>query len=74
MSRTANVESSPVELATRQAEGIVVSLHWHPETNQLRVSILDCRELDIVAVAVEDGQNPLDVFHHPYAYVRPHAD
>jgi hypothetical protein len=46
----------------------VVSLHWHPQTNQLRVSILDCRELDIVAVPIEDGQNPLDVFHHPYAY------
>ena len=70
MSRTADTASCPVELLSRNADGLVVSLHWLPATNGLSVLVLDGREGEVHAVPVEPGQDPLDVFHHPYAYVR----
>ncbi len=73
MTRTAHAASCPVELATRNADGIVVSLHWLPRTDGLSVFILDSREGEILEVPVAAGQNPLDVFHHPFAYVRADA-
>jgi hypothetical protein len=55
------------ELATRETDGIVVTLFWRTGTDRLTVTVRDQRtgeELDLEAHA----RNAMDVFHHPYAY------
>jgi hypothetical protein len=55
------------ELASRESNGIAVTLLWNRRTDALRVCVSDARwgayfELDA------ERDNALDVFHHPYAY------
>lgn len=55
------------ELATREGDGLQVSLLWSKSADRVKVSVLDERlgeafDLDI------PGADALSAFHHPFAY------
>ena len=56
------------ELAHRSANGIDVTLLWHPEEDSLAVLVFDTRDGECLEVPVEEGDDALDVFNHPFAY------
>jgi len=55
------------ELATRQADGVVVSLHWHRANDRLTVIVDDTRTGERLRVPAR-RENALEVFYHPFAY------
>jgi hypothetical protein len=56
------------ELDSRTSDGIHARLLWHPRDGHLSVTVDDTRGGEIFELAVHDGDQALDVFHHPYAY------
>ena len=58
---------SPEELATRSSDGVVVSLHWHREDDELVVSVEDTRTGEQFRLPAR-RENALEVFYHPFAY------
>jgi hypothetical protein len=55
------------ELASRDSDGLEVSLHWSKSTGRVKVAVADSRcdeefELDIA------GADALAAFHHPFAF------
>ncbi|HEX3616341.1 MAG TPA: hypothetical protein VHU61_07370 [Solirubrobacteraceae bacterium] len=56
------------ELDARVINGLQVQLWWDPETATVWVSVRDARTGNQFLIEVRDGQRPLDVFHHPFAY------
>jgi hypothetical protein len=56
------------ELDARVINGLQVQLWWDPETGTVWVSVRDARTGNQFLIEVRDGQRPLDVFHHPFAY------
>jgi hypothetical protein len=63
-----NMES-PVELDAREAAGISVQLLWDRRTYGLSVVAHDLRLDEWVEIVVAPDE-ALEVFRHPYAYVR----
>jgi hypothetical protein len=65
-----NLESltSIRELDSRLGDGLHVRLWWDESNGDVWVSVLDARSGEALSIAVADGQRPLDVFHHPFAY------
>jgi hypothetical protein len=57
-----------VVLAQRTSGGITVTLLWAPETDAVAVHVHDTAQDDEFELDVEPGENPLDVFEHPYAH------
>jgi len=55
------------ELATRQADGVVVSLRWHRANDKLTVVVDDTRTGESFRVPAR-RENALEVFYHPFAY------
>jgi hypothetical protein len=63
------------ELDSRLVDGLHVRLWWDPEVNLVWVSVLDTRSGDAFTIEVKAGQEPLDVFRHPFAYApREHVE
>jgi hypothetical protein len=56
------------ELNYRLVNGLQVQLWWDPETDCVWVSVHDARTGNRFLIEVRDGERPLDVFHHPFAY------
>lgn len=56
------------ELTARENHGITVRLLWTPETDVLTVTVSDSASGDYFELVLDDGDRPLDVFHHPYAH------
>lgn len=65
--RTNTSEQRFQELAYRENEGIEVSLLWDAADSSVSVFVSDATTDDSFELAVE-GENPLEVFNHPYAY------
>jgi hypothetical protein len=60
---------SPIrELDRRVTDGIDVRLCWSPDGDELFVTVGDRKTGDAFEVAVRDGERPLEVFRHPYAF------
>jgi hypothetical protein len=57
-----------VELDERESNGIRVTLLWNRVTNRASVRVSDEQSGEAFAVEIRDEGNPLDVFHHPFAY------
>lgn len=55
-----------IELATRDAGSLHVTLFWHRATDLFTISVDDGAVGDQFELVV-DG-NPLDIYYHPYAY------
>jgi hypothetical protein len=58
---------SPQELDRRVADGLEVTLLWHPRTNRLTIEVYDdlAEQMFVLDVAPECAH---DAFRHPYAY------
>src|SRR3954465_4502399 len=67
---TMSAETTPLirELDCRVSDGIEVRLLWRPHDEVVLVAVSDARTEESFAIEVREGENPLDVFHHPYAY------
>ena len=63
--------ASAEELAFRESDGLSVSLLWERETHQARVVVQDRKCGHSFELEVVKGENPMDVFRHPYAYAPP---
>jgi hypothetical protein len=55
------------ELASRNHDGLAVSLHWSKATNRVEVRVADAALDEEVHVEVA-GPHALDAFYHPFAY------
>ena len=55
------------ELATRQMDGVVVSLQWRRRDDKLTVIVDDTRTGERIRVPAR-RENALEVFYHPFAY------
>jgi len=60
-------QTPPNELAHRLNGGMEVTLFWHPEGDELVVSVADSASGDAFAFEV-DSSTAVDAFYHPYAY------
>jgi hypothetical protein len=56
------------ELDHRRSDRIDVWLLWRPHDDLVFVEVADGKSGGRFAVEVRDGERPLDVFEHPYAY------
>jgi len=56
------------ELDSRTSDGIQVRLLWHTADGHVSVAVSDTKTGEAFELRVRDGERPLDVFHHPYAY------
>ena len=65
---TADSLSSVHELDSRWTNGIQIRLLWCQSDGQLSVAVADMRSGECFRIDVRDGERPLDVFHHPFAY------
>jgi hypothetical protein len=66
---TTEMLTSIRELNSRTADGILVRLLWCESENRVFVSIDDQKTGETFSVDVPDGERPLHVFAHPFAYV-----
>jgi len=59
------------ELATRDTDGLTVSLLWDPATDAVKVTVTDSRLAGLTYRDFElsvDGADALSAFHHPFAF------
>jgi hypothetical protein len=61
------------ELDSRVTHSVQVRLLWCEHDGTLWVTAVNTKTGDAFHVAVHDGERPLDVFHHPYAYAAHHG-
>ena len=61
------------ELDHRTSDRIDVWLLWRESDNQVLVSVADEKTGDMFTIELREGERPLDVFHHPYAYAAFHG-
>ena len=55
------------ELATRSSDGVVVSLLWNREQDEVTVVVDDTRTGERLRLPAR-RENALEVFYHPFAY------
>jgi hypothetical protein len=56
------------ELDHRTADGVEVALLWHPSGDFLSVVVSDAKIGETFELVLDERDDPMDVFHHPYAY------
>jgi hypothetical protein len=56
------------ELDHRTSDGIDVRLLWRERDDRVLVAVSDAKTGEEFTVEVRDGQRPLEVFRHPFAY------
>jgi hypothetical protein len=59
---------SRTELASRETNGIRVTLLWSPSTNLVTVAVEDATNDDYFELVLADDEPALDVFQHPFAH------
>jgi hypothetical protein len=65
---TADSPTSLRELDCRWTNGIQVRLLWCQFDGRVSVAVVDTRSRESFRIDVPDGEHPLDVFYHPFAY------
>ncbi len=65
---TAQLLDTMRELHSRTNDGIRVRMLWSEHDDRVAVAVSDAKTGDAFMLEVRDGERPLDVFHHPYAY------
>jgi hypothetical protein len=70
---TAETLTSIRELDSRVTDGAQVRLLWCEHDGTLWVTVVNTRTGHAFHVAVHRGEQPLDVFRHPYAYAAHHG-
>lgn len=61
------------ELARRSNGEAHVALLWRADDDRLFVEVVDWPQGERFRIEVHEGERPLDVFHHPYAYAAWHG-
>jgi hypothetical protein len=61
------------ELASRNQNGVEVTLLWDPRSNDVSVEVIDRRDDSGFSLPIP-GHLALDTFHHPYAYAQSHEN
>ena len=56
------------ELDSRTSDRIEVRLLWRQRDNRVIVAVADDKTGERFTVDVRDGENALEVFHHPFAH------
>lgn len=64
---TSNPRNHWTELATRQSDGLRVSLLWSRQDDRVKVEVTDAR-LDRTFEIRVAGADALAAFHHPFAH------
>jgi hypothetical protein len=59
---------SMTELASREANGITVTLLWSRSTNLVTVAVDDAANDDYFEFVLAEDERALDAFHHPFAH------
>jgi hypothetical protein len=63
-------DANPKELARREAGiGHHVVLLWSRRTGRAGVVVEEDATGELVELDVDENENPLELFHHPYAYM-----
>jgi hypothetical protein len=70
---TDEIPTSIRELNSRTNDGIHVRLLWRKHDGRLWVDVVDTKAGEAFRLDVHDGERPLEVFHHPYAYAAHHG-
>lgn len=65
---TADSLTSVRELDCRWMNGIQVRLLWCQCDGRVSVAVMDTRSGESFRYDVAEGERPLDVFYHPFAY------
>lgn len=60
--------SATRELDHRTTDGVDVSLLWYPSNDVVSVRVVDAKAGEAFELVLGEGDRPLDVFRHPYAY------
>ncbi len=68
MTRTLSFDHTPKELALRRSGTCEVALFWSRRTHRAAVKLMDEATGVTFELPLADGDDPLDVFDHPYAY------
>jgi hypothetical protein len=63
-----SVAAAPRELDSRASDGIDIQLLWYPDDGHVSVRVSHAKTAEAFELDVRDGDRPLDVFHHPFAY------
>lgn len=58
------------ELDSRNSNGIHVRLFWNPQDEGLEVAVADTRTGESHVIAITNPKNAVEVFNHPFAYLR----
>ena len=61
-------ETPRTELATRESNGITVTLLWNRSNDLLTVTVADTANHDYFELVLDEHDRALDVFHHPFAH------
>lgn len=56
------------ELASREADGLQVTLLWYRHEAFVSVVVEDSKTDEVFELVLSDADDALDVFHHPFAY------
>jgi hypothetical protein len=67
-SMTPGMLTSVRELHSRVSDGVCVRLLWCQHGGRVFVAVNDHKSGDAFSLEVPEGERPLQVFHHPYAY------
>jgi len=64
----ATTESWRTELASRESNGITVTLFWSRSANLVTVAVDDAANDDYFELVLDECDQALDVFYHPFAH------
>ncbi|HEY6960528.1 MAG TPA: hypothetical protein VI408_01425 [Gaiellaceae bacterium] len=68
MTTTLTFDHTPKLLALRRSGTVDVALFWSRRRHRAAVAVEDEATGERFELPVEPGDNPLDLFEHPYAY------
>ena len=66
-------EAAFKELASRNQNGLEVTLLWDSRSDEVSVEVIDQLDDSGFSLSIA-GHLALDAFHHPYAYAQLHED
>ncbi len=66
--RRLSFDHTPKLLALRRSGTTDVALFWSKRTHRAAVAVADDATGERFELVVRDGDDPLDLFKHPYAY------
>jgi hypothetical protein len=58
----------PVELASRESNGITVQMLWSRSTNLVTIAVADVRNNEYFELILDERDRAMDVYNHPFAH------